>query len=65
MSSSCIEDLGKVVDKLIVDILFLVALELNIVNRGKKKLGCNSCGKTYRSNNDQAFPNENHHPLPK
>jgi hypothetical protein len=37
MSSFCIEDLGELVDKLIVDILFLVALELNIVNREKKQ----------------------------
>jgi hypothetical protein len=37
MNSSCIEDLGKLVDKLIALILFLAALELNIVDREKKK----------------------------
>ncbi len=64
MNSFCIEDLGELVDKLIVDILFLVALELNIVNR-ENKTRCNSCEKTYRFDNDQSFPNENHHLLPK
>jgi hypothetical protein len=37
MSSSYIEDLGKLVDKLIIDILFLTTLELNIINRERKK----------------------------
>jgi hypothetical protein len=64
MSSSCIEDLGKLVDKLMVDMLFLATLELNIANRGKKTR-CNLCGMTYRSDDDQSFPNANHHLLPK
>jgi len=37
MSSSCIEDLGKLVDKLMVDMLFLATLELNITNKEKKQ----------------------------
>jgi len=37
MSSSCIEDLGKLVDMLIAFILFLATLELNIVNKEKKQ----------------------------
>jgi hypothetical protein len=37
MSSSCIEDLGKLVDKFMVDILFFARLELNIINREKKQ----------------------------
>jgi hypothetical protein len=37
MSSSCIEDLSKLMDKLVTHILFLVALELNIVDREKKQ----------------------------
>jgi hypothetical protein len=37
MNSSCIEDLGKLVDKLMANILFLATLELNIVNREEKK----------------------------
>jgi len=37
MSSSCIEDLSKLVDKLIALILFLATLELNIVDRKKRK----------------------------
>jgi hypothetical protein len=36
MSSSCIKDLGKLVDKLIVLILFLATLELNIVDKERK-----------------------------
>jgi hypothetical protein len=36
MNSSCTKDLGKLVDKLITFILFLAALELNIIDRGKK-----------------------------
>jgi hypothetical protein len=35
MSSSCIEDLIKLVDKLIAFILFLATLELNIVDKEK------------------------------
>jgi hypothetical protein len=38
MNSSCTEDLGKLMDKLITHILFLAALELNIINKGKKKM---------------------------
>jgi hypothetical protein len=41
-------------DKLIIHILFLVALELNIVDIEKKK--CNSCGMTNQFDNDQSFP---------
>jgi hypothetical protein len=37
MSSSCTKDLGKFMDKLIIHILFFIALELNIVDKGKKK----------------------------
>jgi hypothetical protein len=37
MSSSCIEDLGKLVDKFMVDILFFARLELNIINKAKKQ----------------------------
>jgi hypothetical protein len=36
-SSSCIEDLRRHVDKLITHILFFTTLELNIIDRGKKK----------------------------
>jgi hypothetical protein len=35
MSSSCIEDLGKLVDKLIALILFLATLELNIIDKNR------------------------------
>jgi hypothetical protein len=45
MSSSYIEDLGKLMDKLITHIFFLVALELNIVDI-EKQTRCNSCGTT-------------------
>jgi protein-arginine kinase activator protein McsA len=64
MSSSCIEDLGKLVDKLITFVLFLATLELNIVDK-EKKTGCNSCGMTYQSSDDQSFPNATHHLFPK
>jgi hypothetical protein len=37
MSSSCIENLIKLMDKLITRIFFLVALELNIINIKEKK----------------------------
>jgi hypothetical protein len=37
MSPFCTKDLGKLVDKLIALILFLAALELNMVNKEKKK----------------------------
>jgi hypothetical protein len=37
MSSSYIEDLGKLVDKLITFILFLATLQLNIVDKEKIK----------------------------
>jgi hypothetical protein len=37
MSSSCTKDLDNFMDKLITHILFLVALKLNIIDRGKKK----------------------------
>jgi len=36
MNFSYTKDLGKLVDKLIIFILFLAALELNIVDKGKK-----------------------------
>jgi len=36
MSSSCIEDLGKLMDKFITHILFLVTFELNIIDKEKK-----------------------------
>jgi hypothetical protein len=44
MSSSYIEDLGKLMDKPIVYILFFATLELNIVDKENKKK-CDSCGK--------------------
>jgi hypothetical protein len=47
MRSFYIEDLRKLMDKLITHILFLATLELNIINR-EKKTRCNSCGMAYR-----------------
>jgi hypothetical protein len=37
MSSSCTKDLGKLMDKCITHNLFLVALEINIIDKGKNK----------------------------
>jgi hypothetical protein len=37
MSFFCIENLGKFMGKLITHILFLAALELNIIHRERKK----------------------------
>jgi hypothetical protein len=64
MSSSCIEDLGNLVDKLIALIIFLATLELNIIDK-EKKIKCNSCGMIDQFIDDQFFPNASHHLLPK
>jgi hypothetical protein len=37
MNSFCAKDLGKFMDELITCIFFLVALELNIIDKTKKK----------------------------
>jgi hypothetical protein len=36
VSSSCTKDFGKLMDKLIIHILFLATLELNIIDKGKE-----------------------------
>jgi len=65
MNSSSTKDLGKLVDTLITFILFLTALELNIIDIREEKKGCNSRAMIDRSSDDQSFPNANHHLLPK
>jgi hypothetical protein len=46
MSSSYIEGLRKLMDKLITHILFLASLELNIIDKKNKNKKCNSCRMT-------------------
>jgi hypothetical protein len=58
MNSFCIENLSKLVDKLIACVLFLTSLELNTVNK-ENKTRYNSYGTIDRSNDDQSFGNAN------